>query len=197
MQKYYKKIIKLSCTLCMAIILPACSQLNVSNPFETREYNVEDVYYGQFLDIPIPEGMNLDPRRSRVSISTSSSPTGLETYVGMIDSVSLNNAMLHNFATSGWTLEAAATHDKYIQIHQKGTLFALVYIYGDLLGTSMEIWLSDSLAAGQAYSAVIPQNNYAPSTETPFESSSEISDETSSEASTPPPASTYSEQLNN
>ncbi|MEG1610890.1 MAG: hypothetical protein RR317_06870 [Bilophila sp.] len=135
------------------LILPGCADLNISNPFE-KTSDVNEVYFDQFPDVPLPRDMTVDSSRSLVSVAQDGSKTGLLTVEGRVDKPSLANAMILNMNRQSWNLRAATTGAKTMHLYEKDNRYAIVYFYEQTTSVAMEIWIATRLEDG-----VIPTGN--------------------------------------
>jgi len=138
-----------------------------SNPFASSSASSEspasasgEVYYDLFGDIPIPRDMSVDRKRTLVSRTPNGPNIGLLTVSGRVELHSLNDAMIRNMARQGWTLRAATTGVKTMQIYEKASQYAVIYTYERTLYTDMEIWsaqrLNESPASPAGSGGVVP-----------------------------------------
>lgn len=130
----------------MIFLLQACADMFNSSSSSSSE-GVEPVaaapsetYFDQFSDVPIPGEMSVDRKRSLSTTTQDGMRIGLITVTGRVDILSLNNAMIHNMARNGWSLRAATTGTKTMQIYEKGLQYCVIYTYEETFNTVMEIW---------------------------------------------------------
>lgn len=137
----------------LCIIVAGCSKLdfsnlNITNPFSTSSAHVDDVYYGNFPDICIPNEMTIDHNRTLVSVGPDGEKIGLLTFEGRVDIVSLCYAMIHNMSRQGWTLRGVIDGKRTVQLYEKSGRYAILYIYGQKLTTAIEVWVLARLENG-------------------------------------------------
>ncbi len=144
------------------LLLSACADLNIQNPFEPApQVSSSDTYIDQFAEIPIPVDMRIDRAKS-----FNNANNGVLYSSGQVEINSLNNAMLGNMANNGWKLIATVKGAQTLQVYEKGSLYAVITTYESAFATNMDIWLTTRL--GNSF-----QNNYpntiqsVPSTTTP------------------------------
>jgi len=111
-----------------------------------------DVYFDLLSDVPIPRDMSVDRKRTLVSTSQNGVHVGLLTVSGRVEVRSLNETMIHNMVRQGWSLRAATTGERTMQIYEKGLQYAVIYTYEELINTVMEIWGAQRINDG-AYPA--------------------------------------------
>ncbi len=200
------KSIKYTFVLGAIISLTGCVEMDIPNPFDAKPTVVEDVYYGQFTDIPVPSYMSLDGDKSHVTIDNLNQPVGLETFTGRTDLASINNAMLLNMTKYNWSLIGAVSGDTYVQVHKKASKYALIYITSGLLGSTMEVWIFNELSGMNNQLHNINNSNYGSNPSYSNNSGhadqalSDLQNGSNSQSNTgsyQAPASVYTEQLNN
>ena len=140
----------------MILMLQACADMfnnstSSSPATEPVAAAPSETYFDQFSDIPIPSEMSVDRKRSLSTTTQDGMRIGLITVTGRVDVLSLNNAMIHNMARSGWALRAATTGTKTMQIYEKGLQYCVIYTFEETFTTVMEIWGAQRL--GDSYSA--------------------------------------------
>jgi len=107
-----------------------------------------DVYFDLFSDVPIPRDMSVDRKRTLVSTAQNGLNIGLLTVSGRVELRSLNEVMVQNMMRNGWSLRAATTGVKTMQIFEKGIQYAVVYTFEEMFTTIMEIWGAQRLSDG-------------------------------------------------
>jgi hypothetical protein len=146
------------CLLLLGLIAAVGGCAEVSNLFSPSSPESEpvaaappsDVYFDLFSDIPIPRDMSVDRKRTLVSTAQNGLNIGLLTVTGRVDVRSLNEAMIRDMSRQGWSLRAATTGEKTMQIYEKGFQYAVIYTYEEMFGTVMEIWGAHRLGEGAA-----------------------------------------------
>lgn len=133
--------------LLAALALPGCADMNISNPFESTR-DVNEVYFDQFPDVPIPSDMSIDRSRSLVSVGPDGTKVGLLTAEGRVERLSLSNALIQNMSKQGWSLRGLVAGNKTLQLYEKDNRYAVIYIYDQLASAGMEIWLATRLNEG-------------------------------------------------
>lgn len=137
--------------VCLCVITIGCSKFdfsNLRNPFFNSTAHVDDVYYGSFLDICIPKSMTIDHSRTLVSVGQDGEKIGLLTFEGRVDRSSLCSAMIHNMSHQGWTLRGIIDGKRTIQLYEKSSRYAILYIYNQQLTTAIEVWVLARLDDG-------------------------------------------------
>lgn len=127
--------------------LAGCSGmgLDIPNPFSSTS-DVNDVYFSQFPDVPIPADMKSSPKNTLVTPTQDGVKMGLETFEGRVEASSLANAMIHNMSRQGWSLRGSITGKRTMQLHEKDQRYAIIYLYDQTLSTAMEIWVLNRLS---------------------------------------------------
>ncbi len=133
------------------VLLGGCAEIGVPNPFTPAPASVNDVYYSQFADIPIPNAMKTVPTNSLVTPSQSGQKVGLETFEGRVELPSLANAMIHNMARQGWSLRGSMSGKRTLQLHEKGDMYAVLYFYDQTISTAMEVWVLNRLSGSPSF----------------------------------------------
>lgn len=141
----YAYILSLLIALCA---VQGCADLNITNPFESSTSDVNETYYDQFPDVPIPRDMTVDTSRSLVSIGQDGVKTGLVTVEGRVEKSSLANAMLHNMSRQGWSLRGAVTGARTVHLYEKDNRYALIYLYDQTTTMAMELWIVPRVGDG-------------------------------------------------
>lgn len=159
----------------LSIFLAGCSQFDMSkmkipNPFSEKHTDVNDVYYDSFCDISIPKDMKVDKSRTFVSVGADGEKLGLLTLTGYVDKASLCSAMIHNMSRQGWTLRGVVDAKQSIQLYKKKDRYSILYISGQRMATSIEIWVLARLDEG-AYNVKSSTGNVG--IQAPFFSSGE------------------------
>ena len=134
------------CLLILTFVVSGCT--SVMDTFKKSPTNVSDVYYDEFLDIPIPTPMKVDREQSMVSVTTSGEKTGLVTVSGDVEIQSLTTAMIHNMAQQGWSLRSMIRGNRILEIFEKQNRLAVLYFYPTTFSVSMEMWVGQRLADG-------------------------------------------------
>lgn len=134
--------------LLMALVLQGCADMGIENPFSSGSSDVNEVYYDQFPDIPIPRDLSVDRKRSLVSVTHDGSKAGLVTTEGRLEMLSLTSAMIHNMSGQGWALRSSTTGPRMIQVYEKDNRFAVLYYYEQTMSAAMEIWVGSRLQDG-------------------------------------------------
>lgn len=134
--------------LLLALVLQGCADMNISNPFVSSTANANEVFFDQFEDIPIPRDMDVDRKRSFVSVTPEGIKIGLLTTEGRVDMVSLAGAMAHNMAQQGWAIRSRATGPKMVEVFEKNNRVVVLYFYEQTASTAMEIWSAIRLPDG-------------------------------------------------
>jgi len=145
------------CLLLLGLIAVMAGCANMRNMFSSSSTASEepvatpppsDVYFDLFGDIPIPRDMEVDRKRTLVSTAQNGLNIGLLTVSGRVELRSLNEATVHNMMRHGWSLRAATTGVKTMQIYEKGFQYAVIYTYEEWFSTVMEIWGAQRLNDG-------------------------------------------------
>ncbi len=140
--------------LCM--FMAACSTTKSQpEPYAPEERGTESVYYSQFQDIPIVQGMDVDPDRTYISIHNDGSRIGLVTFEGNMEKSSLMDTMTQNMMQQGWTIISSIMGPRAMQIYKKGELYSVLYYYDQLASIAMEVWVGVKVNEG-AYVPVRP-----------------------------------------
>lgn len=133
---------------CALLFLQGCADMDISNPFGSSTTDANEVYYDQFVDIPIPRDMDVDRKRSLVSVTPEGTKIGLITTEGRVDMASLSNAMAHNMAQQGWSIRTKVSGPKMVEVFEKDSRVAVLYFYEQTTSTAMEIWAAIRLPDG-------------------------------------------------
>ena len=128
--------------------LAGCADMGISNPFASSTTNANEVYFDQFEDIPIPRDMDVDRKRSFVSVTPEGTKMGLLTAEGRVDMVSLSGAMAHNMSQQGWAIRSRVSGPKMLEVFEKNNRMAVIYFYEQTTSTAMEIWTAIRLPDG-------------------------------------------------
>ncbi len=131
--------------------LASCADLGIPNPFQPTS-DVNDIYISQFPDIPIPSDMRLNAKNTLITPAPDGAKSGLATYAGRVESVSLANAMLHNMTGRGWTPLGSVSGKRTTQVYEKDQRLAVIYIYEQTLDTALEVWMLNRQTGGAAFS---------------------------------------------
>lgn len=134
--------------LLLALVLQGCADLGIDNPFASGSSDVNEVYYDQFTDIPIPRDLTVDRSRSLVSVTQDGAKVGLVTSQGRVEMLSLTSAMIHNMSGQGWALRSSTTGPRMMQVYEKDNRFAVLYYYEQAMSMAMEIWVGTRLPDG-------------------------------------------------
>ena len=145
-KEFVMRIFTICCMFSVLFLLPGCAEMNISNPFESSTSS--ETYFDQFPDIPIPRDMNVDTKRSLVSVAQDGSKLGLLTVEGRVDKPSLANATILNMNRQGWALRGTINSNKVVQLYEKDNRYAFIYIYEQALNVAMELWVANRLAEG-------------------------------------------------
>lgn len=125
------------------------SSIGISNPFEpSPPANVNEVYYAEFRDVPIPSDMSEQPKHTAVSQNSDGSKTGTQVFEGRIDRQSLVNAMVHNMTRQGWMLRSVFRGQRSVLLFEKGDRNAILAITDGQAYSTMEVWVTQRLAEG-------------------------------------------------
>lgn len=153
------------CALLLGLgLLTGCADMDIQNPFSSST-DVNQVYYDEFPDVPIPADMSPDRSRSWVSVTPEGVKIGLLTVEGRYDLASLATATIHNMNGQGWSLRAMGNGPRILQVYEKDNRLAVVYFYAQTTSVAMEMWLSLRLPDGVISSSstpVMPSGGYAP-----------------------------------
>jgi hypothetical protein len=129
----------------LALLAQGCANVGLQNPFETRSVASSEVYYGLFDDVPIPGDMTVDRSRTFITTAPDGARTGLLTAEGRVDIASLTQAMEHNMAGQGWTEIARLSGIKNVNVFEKDSRIAVLYLYDQKFYTAMEVWMTQRL----------------------------------------------------
>jgi len=133
--------------LVLTLALSGCAGM-LDSFKSTKSTATSDVYFDEFLDIPIPQAMKVDRKRTMVSVTSEGAKTGLVTVEGNVEKLSLTSAMVHNMAQQGWALRGMVRGNRIIEIFEKENRFAICYFYDQPVTVAMEMWVGQRLADG-------------------------------------------------
>lgn len=139
----------------LTLTLTGCAGLEFSNPFSSTS-DVNDVYYSKFPDIPIPSDMKTDLKETLVSTTPNAVKVGLETFSGRVESSSLASAMTHNMTPQGWVLRGQITGKRTMQLFEKDSRFAVIYLDDGMVNTTMEVWVLYQLEGSSSAPIFMP-----------------------------------------
>jgi len=120
--------------------------------------SANDVYTDEFIDIPLPQSMEVDRRNSMISVTGEGTKTGLVTATGNVDKVSLSTAMIENMVKNGWEPRGMVRGIRIMELFEKGNLFAVLNIYDKPASVALELWVGQRLIDG-AMMQYVPNNN--------------------------------------
>ncbi len=154
----------------LLLLLQGCSDMKMSNPFEVSTASIDDVYFDEFQDVPIPSAMTVNRAKSMASVTSEGVKFGVLVAEGRMDKLSLTSATIHSMAKRGWTLRGMMHGSRSIQIFEKDTRFAVVCFYDQTISLAMEVWvvgrLPDGINTSSAYSSApvaMPSTQLSPS----------------------------------
>ncbi len=142
---------KFGCLLAL-MLLQGCADMGISNPFDKQQStttSINDVYFDEFQDVPIPVDMSVVSDQSTISVTPDGTKVGLVTVKGRVDKLSLTTATIHSMGKHGWSLRGMVRGPRAMQLYEKDSRYAVCYFYEDVLSqVFMEIWVVSTLDEG-------------------------------------------------
>ena len=142
---------KYCCLLALMLLLQGCADMGISNPFDKQSTttSINDVYFDEFQDVPIPVDMSVVADQSTISVTPDGTKVGLVTVKGRVDKLSLTTATIHSMGKHGWSLRGMVRGPRAMQLYEKDSRYAVCYFYEDVISqVIMEIWVVSTLAEG-------------------------------------------------
>lgn len=142
---------KYCCLLALMLLLQGCADMGISNPFDKQSTttSINDVYFDEFQDVPIPVDMSVVADQSTISVTPDGTKVGLVTAKGRVDKLSLTTATIHSMGKHGWSLRGMVRGPRTMQLYEKDSRYAVCYFYEDVLSqVLMEIWVVSTLSDG-------------------------------------------------
>lgn len=135
-----------------AILLPACANMDLSNPFTSDPLTGgQDATTSILVETPLPYGLQRYSSHGFIATGENGVRNGLETFRGNIDGNAAAVAMFNNLHAAGWDLRMQNRKgDRALYVYQKGGDIAAVNFRPQGILTIMEIWRGPELAKGTA-----------------------------------------------
>lgn len=176
-----RKLVMAAALSATLLIVQGCSSTSIPNPFEPAPpANVNEVYFGEFRDVPVPSDMSEQTKYTAVSQNADGSKSGTQVFEGRIDRQSLVNAMIHNMTRQGWALRSVFRGQRSVLLFEKGDRNAIIGITDGQAYSTMEVWVTQRLAdgagvasgAGTASEGTYPSGNFSVAPNAPVPSGS-------------------------
>jgi hypothetical protein len=176
-----RKFVMVAALSATLLTVQGCSSTSIPNPFEPAPpANVNEVYFGEFRDVPVPSDMSEQTKYTAVSQNADGSKSGTQVFEGRIDRQSLVNAMIHNMTRQGWALRSVFRGQRSVLLFEKADRNAIIGITDGQAYSTMEVWVTQRLAdgagvssgAGTASEGTYPTGNFSVAPNAPVPSGS-------------------------
>lgn len=136
-----KKILLLASFL----MLTACFNMDTSSDTPAAS-TVSNVYTSQFPEVPIPMLMEPDPKNSLTTVNSAGEKLGRENFKGNMEASNLAAHMVQNLTSQSWSLIGAVQGEKTLQLYQKDSRYAVIFIERGTIYTYMQVWVVNQLS---------------------------------------------------
>lgn len=151
----------------LAALLAGCaSDGSFSNPFASSSSEpapVNNYFYSEFSDIPIPNEMSESRSDTFITFAPTGIKCGVQRFTGRVEIVSLMNTMRTNMAANGWTLRSLLRAKDSTLVFEKPDRIASFQISDGLVSTEMRVFVSARL---EGDSPAVDINPYSPPAQT-------------------------------
>lgn len=136
-----KKILLLASFL----LLTACFNMDTSSDTPAAS-TVSSVYTSQFPEVPIPMFMEPDPKNSLTTVNSAGERLGRENFKGNMEASNLAAHMVQNLTSQSWALIGAIQGEKTLQLYQKDSRYAVIFIERGTIYTYMQVWVVNQIS---------------------------------------------------
>ncbi|MBT8763467.1 hypothetical protein KFV02_05925 [Desulfohalobiaceae bacterium Ax17] len=113
--------------------------------------------YYDFDDIPIPNEMKLDPKKS-ILFETPDMKAGAVVFKGRVDAVSLFNFFLANMPKENWNMRSYFKYGRYIMVFEKPNKDCIIRIIDHPITTELQIWVAPRFRQKLGHFSDSPEN---------------------------------------
>lgn len=138
----YRALVMLLC-VALPFGLASCTTMGSSNAEHSTVAPPPpppDNYY-DFNDVAVPNEMTLRSKESFI-LETPTTRTGVMSFDGKVEAVSLRNYYINTMARDGWTMRSAIKSSKSLLLFEKPDKYAAIIITDRALRTGLEIWIT-------------------------------------------------------
>ena len=126
------------------IALTALGCTSIRNSFSGGTSDINDTYFAEFSDVPVPRDMEVDSGSVNVS-DHMGQKNGYVRFTGSVDVFSLQDAMAYNMHQQSWSPLSIFKSKNGIMVFEKGERICVLEITSSFPNTVMRIWVTPKM----------------------------------------------------
>jgi len=107
----------------------------------TASSQAADQAYYDFDDIPVPQEMKLEPKKS-ILFESAGVKAGVLVFRGRVNALSLFNYYINSMPQADWKLRSYFKYGQYLLVFEKPNKDCVIHIKDNLLDTELQIWVT-------------------------------------------------------
>lgn len=129
-------------TTLIAITALGCT--SIRNSFSGGTSDINDTYFADFPDVPVPRDMEVDSGSVDVS-DTMGQKYGYIRFTGAVDAFSLQDAMAYNMHQQSWSPLGILKAKRGIMVFEKGQKICVIQVTDSFPSNIMNIWVTPKM----------------------------------------------------
>lgn len=138
----YPRILSFASVTFLTICLTACT--SIGNTFSGGTSDINDTYYAEFSDIPVPRDMSADNSSTEIS-DHMGQKIGYMRFTGSIEIFSLQDAMAYNMHKQSWSPLSIFKSKNGVMVFEKGERICIITVTDSFPSNAMRIWVTPKM----------------------------------------------------
>ncbi len=138
----YPRILSFASVAFLTICLTACT--SIGNTFSGGTSDINDTYYAEFSDIPVPREMSADNGSTEIS-DHMGQKIGYMRFSGSIEIFSLQDAMAYNMHKQSWSPLSIFKSKNGVMVFEKGERVCIIAVSDSFPSNVMRIWVTPKM----------------------------------------------------